>query len=1157
MRATVFCLSLLIAAPSAWAFDSIQLKKIINAPAAAKKFAPAALALGPHNELWVVDSTSDQLLVFSSSGDFVNKVGQRGNLPGQLSGLHGIAVDSDGSVYVTEAGNHRVHRFSAEGKSLATFGEKGSEAGQLQTPWTIALSRDGVLIVGEKDSGRIELFTREGLYLKGFATGAAVDGLVVDAVGRIYVSHAKLQSVEQWSNDGQRLKTWTGQEPGVKPFERPTELAVNLSGILYVNDPDAHRFRELDLSGHTLGSFGRKGSGDGQFRSLSGLSVDGETLYLGDAKLHRISVFGVSHTAPAMPLTSMPLSRLQIARRGVIPADVDRMAVAADNSLYALSATHDSLLHLDAQGKTLDTIPLKKGLGIRNASGLAIAPASGSLFVADAGTNRVLKLDRGGKPLLEFGKGKHFFKGSEGELSGPQGVSCSPQGALFVTDTGNARFQVFNHQGLFQFAGGSKGNLPGQLRTPVDIAWDHERVIVVDSGNKKVSLFSPSGAFQHDLATPPGEIFSDPKQAVVDRESNVFVLDAERGRILCFDAQGEWLGAFGRSGKTGGGFDHPRALALAENGDLFVAQAGHVETLHVTILPPAPERVLAMPGEGFVSLQWAAVKSRYPVKYVVYRNAPGAEPQRVKETVETSVTDDSLTPGTTYSFTVMAESAQGVVGAPSKPVLSSAAPVTGPRLEIVSAEIEDVFSAHYKYYSRVPFGHVKIRNNGQGPVEKLKVSFAIQGYMDYPTETSIDALHAGEEKEVPLLATFNNRILEVTETTPIQAQLTCSFYSGDHETSFVRHLPFKLFSRNTIRWDKKDRLSAFITPNDPSIIDFARGVVTPFAEQHRGAPVPVPILNAWALFEGLGTYGISYSPRPNNPYGHVSLDSSTIDTLQFARETLARKSGDCADVVTLVASMLESMTVTTAALDAPGHLFLMFDTGETDKDALGFPDSMVVSYAGSYWIPVEATMLGSPFLEAWRQGAEEYRKYSQQGKLRPIDVHVAWRTFEPATLPEMAVGVKAPERDAVETKFLADWKALVELRWQTSVKRLKEASAKEPDQWLQLGLLAVDFRRYDDAKEFLKKAAAEKTTSAAAYNNLGNLALLQGDAVGAQKAYEQAMQIDGADAQICVNLARAYLKQKNPSKAAEIFERAAHLDAGLRETYPDVSSLAL
>jgi len=51
----------------------------------------------------------------------------------------------------------------------------------------------------------------------------------------------------------------------------------------------------------------------------------------------------------------------------------------------------------------------------------------------------------------EFGKSTAMFKSGQGELSKPQGLACSPQGVLFVTDSGNNRFQAFNHQGLFQY----------------------------------------------------------------------------------------------------------------------------------------------------------------------------------------------------------------------------------------------------------------------------------------------------------------------------------------------------------------------------------------------------------------------------------------------------------------------------------------------------------------------------------------------------------------------------------------------------------------------------------------------------------------------------------------------------------------------------------
>ncbi len=858
-------------------------------------------------------------------------------------------------------------------------------------------------------------------------------------------------------------------------------------------------------------------------------------------------------------MAPVPVARLQVSREPGLDLDVDRLAWNPDGTLHTLSIARNELITHDLATKTTSQIDLKKELGVYNPSGITTAPSSGSLFVSDAGNDRVIKIDKKGTLLLEFGKSTSMFKSGQGELSKPQGLVCSPQGVLFVADSGNNRFQAFNHQGLFQFSGGEKGSGPGQLKTPTAIAWDKDRVYVSDSGNKKVATFNTSGRFLREMGTIGPETLQDPRQVAVDREGNLFVLDAARGRVVAYDPQGVYLGGFGTTGKAPGFLNKPRDFALNENGDLFVAEEGRVQAFRVVLLPPAPTNLSATTGEGYVTLKWDPVKTRIPVKYVVFRGAPSGEAQKLKETVETTLSDDTLTPDTTYTYTVSAQSVQGATSVPSAPVQAYAKAITsGPRLDIVSAQIEDIFSAHYKYYSRVPAGRVTIRNNGAAPVQKIKVLFAIQGYMDYPSETVIPELHTMEQKDVPLLATFNNRILEVTETTPIQAQVKLTYYTGDQPTSFERNLPFKLYSRNSIRWGNKERFASFVTPNDTPVIDFARGVAVPFGEAHKGAPLPDSIVTAWSVFSGLGTYGISYVPRPNNPYDRVSLDSSTVDSLQFARETLARKSGDCADVVALLASALESLTVTTCALDAPGHLFLMFDTGETNKDVLGLPDNLVVSYAGSYWIPIEATMIGSSFMDAWKQGAEEYHRWSDQGKLHPIDIHMAWRTYEPVTLPEIASGAKPPAREAIEEKFLPDWKAIVELKWQTSLAKNKQAAAAAPasgEPWLRLGFLAVEFRRYEEAKEYFIKARNDPKTAASAYNNLGNLAFLRNDMESAMTNYTQALEKDPNDAQVYLNLARVHLKQGRAQKASTAYEKAISLDKSLREQYPDVSSL--
>ncbi len=1118
-----------------YAFDSVHLRSTLSAPPTIPKFNPQDLAVDPSGRLWVVEGSQQQVLLFPPAGLTPTVVGRHGKGAGEVEAPAGIGLDSEGFAYVADSASGRILVFSAEGRFQLSFGERGSEAGQLKSPTRVAVSQDGVVFVLDKGGSRVQLFSKDGVFYRALELGYDAEGLSVDLSGRFYTLNSKTKQVDVWSSAGQLLKSFSGIEPGFKAFSNPRASTVDSSGQIWVGDHDTRQLRVLTPAGKTAGVFGQKGSSPGQFKTIDAVAVLNDDVYVADASNHRITVLSLQQSQRLAPLAPAPALRLSVRRGASVPALADRLAWNADGSLMALSGNH--LVTFDLVAGESTTLALS-ALGIKKPGALATAPSSGNLFLSDLSDGRVIKIDKLGKLLLEYPK-----------TPKPISLACSPQGMLFVGSGANSQFHAYNHQGLFQFSAGERGSQSAQLKTPASVAWDVERIYVADPDTKKVAAFSSAGRFVREFGSWGPEPLEEPRAVTVDREGHVFVLDAARGRIQVYDSQGVYLGGFGSPGKTDGALEKPRHFALNDHGDLFVADQTELQAFHVVVSPPAPTGLAAASGEGYVNLKWDPVKTRYPARYAVYRRALAGDNIKIKETVETSCVDDTLTPNTTYAYTVAAISAQEAASVPSSPAWGLAKELSsGPRLEIVSAVLEDVFSAHYKYYGRSPLGRVTIKNNSLPPVQKIKLSFAIQGFMDYPTEVEITELRSMQEKEVPLLATFNNRILEVTETTPIQAQVKLTFYAGDQDVSTVRNLPFKLYSRNTIRWDNKERFAAFVTPNDPPVVDFTRSLAVPLMEARRASPIPQELVTAWSVFSGLGAYGISYLPRPNNPYDRVSLDSSTVDTLQFARETLARKSGDCADVVALLASMLESLTVTTVALDAPGHLFLMFDTGQSRRDLLGFPESMLVPYAGTYWIPIEATMVGQPFMASWKAAAELARRLLAQNKLSMIDIHKAWGTFEPATLPTLASGAKAPAKEEVEAAFLADWKAITDLRWQT-------ATAERKDNPLQMGLLAVEFRRYDEAKEYFIKAKQNPALQAAAYNNLGNLAMIRSDIASAESNYTQAHQKDPSDPEILLNLVRVHLKAGRTKKAQDAYDKAIALDSKLREQYPDVSSL--
>src|SRR5206468_1707187 len=80
-----------------------------------------------------------------------------------------------------------------------------------------------------------------------------------------------------------------------------------------------------------------------------------------------------------------------------------------------------------------------------------------------------------------------------GELFFPTGIDVDKAGNLYVTDSGNQRVQLFKPDGAFVEAFGGAGAGDGQLNNPADVALDPSgRVFVMDKDNSRVQRFSPS-----------------------------------------------------------------------------------------------------------------------------------------------------------------------------------------------------------------------------------------------------------------------------------------------------------------------------------------------------------------------------------------------------------------------------------------------------------------------------------------------------------------------------------------------------------------------------------------------------------------------------------------------------------------------------------------
>jgi hypothetical protein len=144
--------------------------------------------------------------------------------------------------------------------------------------------------------------------------------------------------------------------------------------------------------------------------------------------------------------------------------------------------------------------------------------------------------------------------------------------------------------------------------------------------------------------------------------------------------------------------------------------------------------------------------------------------------------------------------------------------------------------------------------------------------------------------------------------------------------------------------------------------------------------------------------GVSYRSDPNIPY-------YKDDYVQFALETLEKKSGDCDDLFVLYSSLLESIGIHTAIIEVRdpekdiAHLYMMFNSGVSSENGsiISSNDKRYIirenkSGKKTIWIPVETTLIGQGFDQAWETGAMNYLQESilrngiAEGWVRVINV---------------------------------------------------------------------------------------------------------------------------------------------------------------------------
>jgi len=446
--------------------------------------------------------------------------------------------------------------------------------------------------------------------------------------------------------------------------------------------------------------------------------------------------------------------------------------------------------------------------------------------------------------------------------------------------------------------------------------------------------------------------------------------------------------------------------------------------------------------------------------------------------------------------------------------IKKASAILSSALDITEFKVENIFPAQYAYYAKNPIGAVTLENTGKVDVKNIKAKIFIPNYMSFASEQTIPLLKAGEKKSFDVSATLDkDKLQTVTENTIAQVKIEIAFNQGGEEKVRSITKPVTIYSKNSISWSRPNHVGAFVTSKDVAVENFSRNVVG----NVKFDPALYPnasrnMVNAMKIWDAVRAFSISYVTDP-----WVVAEGDVLDEIQFPRQTLAKKAGDCDDSSILLAACLENLGIRTKLIGTSDHIFIMFDTGVNKKNAsrVSLNERDYIILDNTVWIPLETTVINKPFAEAWRMGADGYYKtVDANGKLDIIDVRKAWEVSPPSNLAGDEKVAATPSSEEIEKLLAADaqnLKRLNEDMLNQKVVSLKSQNNEKASN--EAAMLLANAGKYDEAIALLTSYK-----SASSQNNLGNIYLLKGDSVNAYKNYTAAMKLDGKDGGINLNL---------------------------------------
>ncbi|MFY0599644.1 MAG: cadherin domain-containing protein [Cyclobacteriaceae bacterium] len=604
---------------------------------AASFFNPTGVAVDIQGNVFVADAFNHLIRKIDPSGNVTTLAGSgtRGSSNGQGTAASffnptGVAVDIQGNVFVVENGNHLIRKIDPSGNvtTLAGAGSEGSADGQgtaasFFNPFGIAVDSQGNVFVAEELNHLIRKIDPSGnvTTLAGTAgtvgsadgqgTAASFNspaGVTVDSQGNVFVADFDNHLIRKIDPSG-NVTTFAGKagivgsadgQGTAASFNSPAGVTVDSQGNVLVVENGNHLIRKIDPSGNvtTLAGAGTQGSADGQgtaasFTNPFGIAVDSQdNVFVADFDNHLIRKVNVSIALTGSPegqAGDHPVTLIADDGNGGTATQSFTLTVNQINEAPIITTSQSfSVDENSANGTSVGTVVATDADAGTTFSGWMITAGNGDgVFAIDASSGEITVNDNS---MLDFETTTSYtltLTVSDGtDTSDPETITISVNDANDAPVFTSTPITNINGNDFYTYLISTSDPDGDEVTVTSDLipSW-----LSLSRLDYLVENFVGSGNQGDVDGTGAEASFNFPGDIALDAEGNLYVTEVGTHKIKKITPEGV-VSTFAGSGMAGdvdgpaltASFNTPSGLAFDADGNLYVADQFNYKVKVVT-----------------------------------------------------------------------------------------------------------------------------------------------------------------------------------------------------------------------------------------------------------------------------------------------------------------------------------------------------------------------------------------------------------------------------------------------------------------------------------------------------------------------------------------------------------------------------------------------